>query len=511
MQTKQKLQIGENFVKTAPLTAKTPKQTTAAPNTLLQSLIKQDNASLTQNGATTYKSTLSAVLDLFSMGAALRTRQGSEVVQLFVKALNEDALLTLKCLFNIRNVRGGAGERKTFRTILKFLGDNYPNLVKLNIDNIAFFGRYDDLYSLFGTKSENLALSYIQSQLNSDVENYNNDKSITLLAKWLPGENTTSNATRALGAKIRNFLGWTPKQYRKTLSALRSYSNVVEVKMSAGEWGNINYSAVPSKASLMYKDAFKKHDEVRYSAFIEAVKKGEVKINAGALFPHEIVAKVFQGDNSDVLDVLWDSLPNYLEDNSRNMLVVCDVSGSMTGTPMNVSLALGIYSAQHNKGPFGGYFITYSENPTLQKVVGANIREKVKCLQQTAAYSTNLQSVFDMVLKNAIQNNVDKDDMPAQIIVITDVEFNSTQNGNTNLDEARRKYAAAGYEMPCLVFWNVNSVQNNCPAKFDEKGVLLVSGASPSVFKTLLSGKQYTPVDHMLETLNAPQYDRVLV
>ncbi len=519
MKTKNTKQaIGQNFKLNLSKTQKVakapafPLKGKVAVNSLLSGLANEDNKTFTENGALTYKSTLNGVLDFFAMGAALRSRGDADVIQLFSKAFAQDKLLATKALFNTRNVRGGAGERKSFRIILKWLGDNYPDVVQKNLENVGFFGRYDDLYVLFGTKAEKAALTFIQKQLNQDVENYGKDLGISLLPKWLSSENASSAQTKAEARKIREFLGWTPKQYRKTLSALRAYANVVEVKMCANDWDSIDYSKVPSKASLVYKKAFPKHDKERYGQFIADVKAGKTKINAAAIFPYEIVGKILSyGDKSETLDVLWDALPNYLEGSDRNLLCVCDVSGSMSGNPMNVSISLGIYTAERNKGPFANYFISYSECPVLQKVVGNNIREKVANLAANPAYSTNLQAVFDMLLTTALKNKVKHSDMPAQIIVITDVEFNSTQNGNTNLQAVRSKYKAAGYECPQLVFWNVNSRQNNVPATADEKGVLLVSGCSPSVFKTLLSGKQYTPIDQMLETLNNRQYDRVVV
>lgn len=341
--------------------------------------------------------------------------------------------------------------------------------------------------------------------------NTQSQNKVSLLSKWISSENTSSSETRAQGRKIREYLGWTPKQYRKTLTALRSHLNVLEQKMSAGDWNSINFETVPSKASLIYRKAFKKRDGARYQSYLDSVKKGEKKINAAALFPYEIVSKVTGYSSDDTVDVLWDALPNYLEGNERNILCVCDCSGSMCGTPMNVSISLGIYTAERNKGPFAGYFITYSDNPILQKVIGDTLTQKVRNLQSQNAYSTNLQAVFDMLLSHAVKNKVKQSDMPEQVLVITDCEFNSTQNGNTNLDALKVKYKAAKYEMPQLVFWNVNSTQNNVPATANEKNVLLVSGSSPSVFKTLLSGKQHTPVDQMIETLNQKIYDSVVV
>ena len=483
-------------------------------NPLLSAMVKEDNKTLTENGAQTFKSSLNALVDLFGMGAALRNRPDNEVIELFIKAFAEDRLLAMKLLFNIRNIRGGAGERKVFRTILKWLFKNHSEVILKNIGNIPYFGRFDDLYEAFDSSplAEKNVLAFVQTQIEEDIKNYENDKPISLLPKWLPSENTSSLQTRALGRKIREYLGWTPKQYRKTLSVLREYLNVIEQKMSAGDWPSIDFEKVPSKASLLYRKAFGKHEPERYTAFIEAVKKGEKKINASALFPYEIIEKIlYGGADEQTMDVLWDALPDYIEDKGRNILAVADCSGSMNGRPKAVSISLALLTAERNQGPFAGHFITYSERPRLQKIVGNGIREKMRCVEKCNAMNTNLQAVFQMILKTALENHIQQKDMPAQIILITDCEFDNPQNGGTNLEAIRIQYKEAGYEMAQLVFWNANSKQNNVAAQANEKGVLLVSGASPSVFKTLLSGKQYTPQDQMLETLSQAIYDRVVI
>lgn len=484
-----------------------------AGNSLLNSMVETSNLTATSNGAKTFKSTLNSVLDLFAMGGALRTRGESDIVQLFVRANAEDQLLALKCLFHIRNVRGGAGERRTFRIILKYLGQNYPAVIAKNLGNIVHFGRFDDLYELFDTRSEKDAMNFMAATLEDDLNKMENKEKVSLAAKWTASENASSAKTKERATKFRKFLGVTERTYRKSLSALRSYSNVLEVAMSNRDWNSIDYSKIPSKAGLSYRNAFKKHDPTGYQSFLDGVAKGEKKINASALFPYEILEKVRvnrYGDNQTA-DALWNALPDYMGDKSRNLLVMADVSGSMLGRPMDVSVSLAIYTAERNVGPFGGYFITYSGNPTLQKVVGNTLSEKYNCLLKTCAYNTDLQKAFKMVLDHAVKIKAKSEDLPAQILVISDMEFDSTQHGETNLEAIGVQYRNAGYEMPQLVFWNVNSTKNNVAAKADTKGVILVSGCSPSVFKTLLSGTMVTPQDQMLETLNGPDYERVVI
>lgn len=480
-------------------------------NKLLNSMKQADNVTTTLNGAVTFKSTLNSVLDFFALGAALRQRSAVDKISLFTKAFAEDSLLAMKALFNVRNIRGGAGERQAFRDILGHLARQHSNVVVKNFDNIVKFGRWDDLFVLFGTACESDMLKYISKQLAKDKKTKSTE-SISLLAKWMPSINTSSAKTVTLAKRLAKYLELQPREYRKLLSKLRTRINVVEKQMSAQDWPSINYEQVPSRASLLYKDAFKKHDLDRYNAYLAAVNKGTAKINAGTLYPYDIYDKVrgFGSDNATV-DALWKALPDYMGDNKTNMLVVADVSGSMMGRPMSISVSLALYIAERNKGAFHNNFITFSEKPKLQTIVGSTVSTKMNNLERAEwGMSTNLQAVFNLILSHATKSAVPATDMPSQIIIVSDMEFNHACQ-NTNLESMREKYKSAGYAMPNIVFWNVNSHQNNVPAKADDKGVLLVSGASPSVLKTLLSGRLVTPVDQMLETLNQAMYDSVVV
>lgn len=511
-----KEKIGDNFPKTIKKVkvAKSTSKQVVKNSVLLGAIKESDNNTLTENGASTFKSTLNANLDFFAMGSALRTRPDNEVVQLFLKAFAEDELMAMKNLFYSRNVRGGQGERKSFRTIINYLGNNYPEVIKKNFENIAFFGRYDDLLSLLDTSLALNVYSFIKAQLNKDIKAYEKSEPISLLAKWLKSENTSSLESRKIASKIRLNLGWSPKQYRKTLSVLRAYSNTLEVKLCSNQWNRIDYKTVPSKANLQYRNAFKKHDEVRYAAFLESVKKGETKINAGTLYPYEIYDKTVSSLSTDnTTEALWNALPNYMKDSERNILVMADVSGSMSGRPMSISVSLAIYTAERNKGLFSNHYITFSANPVLQQIIGKTLKSKINFIQQTnVGYSTNLQAAFDLVLDTAVKNQLEQKDLPEQIVVISDMEFNDPSiDGKTNHQVLTKKFKDAGYEAPSLVYWNVNSHKNNVAAKAHGKGVILVSGASPAILQSLLSGKRVTPIDQMLETLNQETYNRVLI
>lgn len=480
-------------------------------NALLNAIQTKQNYTHTENGAVTLKSTLSHTLDFFGLGGSLRNRTEGDVIALFSKAFAEDRLLALKTLFYLRDIRGGQGERKTFRTCIKWIANEYPDVLVKNIENILEYGRWDDLFSLRGTKVWKV---YILSRIEFEWKDSRPcvGGRPSLAWKWFPSENTSSKETRALASEIRRHLGITSKEYRKTLSARRAALDVVERKMCASQWSAIEYKAVPSKAALNYKNAFAKHDGNRYAQYIQAVQNGKTTINAGTLYPYDIAEKALKGDNSKTLDVLWSSLPNY-SDKNENSLVVADVSGSMSGRPMAVAISLALYVSERNTGAFKDTFVTFSEKPVLQKVIGNNISERVWNLQSADwGMSTDLNAVFSLILNTAIENKVPATDMPERLYIVSDMEFNEACQypEKTLFYNITELYKAAGYKRPELVFWNVNARSNQAPVKFDEEGTCLVSGCSPVVLKSLLAGKQMTPESVMLDTVNVARYNQVV-
>jgi hypothetical protein len=485
-------------------------------NSLVNAMVMENNKTFTENGALTNKSTTSALLDWFGLGAALRTRSEAEVISLFSKAFAENRLMALKALFYVRDVRGGQGERTTFRTCLRWLANNYPEVVSKNLENVPFYGRWDDLYALDGTGLETLAYELFGDALKSDEFLMEVGKPITLASKWAKSENTSNKESRRLAYKTRKYLGLSSKQYRKLLSKLRKYCNVVETKMCANEWDQIDFGHVPSKASLLYKKSFNKHESARYARFLQAVEEGKAKINAGAVYPYEILRDILNcsGDVTAIkaADLQWKSLPNYLENNPHYGLVIADVSGSMYGLPIQVSVSLAIYFAERNVGPFKDMFLTFSSDSRLQKVIGNNLLEKYNNLIQDGwCGSTNLQSAFDNVLEAAIKHNVPKSEMVTHLYVISDMEFNCACDDNTNYEVAKKKYEAAGYDLPKIVFWNVNARNNQSPVTVDDKGTCLVSGCSPSILKSVLGTNVFDPVSVMNTALNNERYDKVVL
>jgi hypothetical protein len=499
-----------------------------AQNPFVAAMQVQSNFTVTEKGALTNKSTLSSVLDFFGAAGAIRTRSDADVIKLFSKAFAEDRLLALKTLFYIRDVRQGQGERKTFRTIAKWLGENYPDVVRKNLGNIAFYGRYDDLYALVGTEVEKDVFSTIGNQLKADLKAMKAGESVSLCAKWLKSENTSSAESRALGRKTREALELTSKKYRKILSALRNHIDVLERKLCAKDWTSINYEAVPSKASLIYRKAFGKHDQERYANYLKSVEKGEAKINAGAIFPYDILRAVLSATSAQEKmqsDLQWKAMPNWLEGNEHNGIVIADLSGSMFGSmgghptygnglAAMVAISLAIYFAERNVGPYKDCWMNFSNSPSFQKLVGNTLAEKVSNMDRTNWNgTTNLQSAFDLILVTAIKNKIKQKDMPSVLYIVSDMEFDAacSNNTKTNFDIMKKKFAIAGYELPRVVWWNVSSRNDNFPIRADERGAALVSGCSPSILKSLLAAKAFDPMSIVYETVNSPRYERVVV
>lgn len=494
-------------------------------NKLLDGLEEATNYTRTENWAVTYKSTLSSMLDFFAMGGALRQRDEKSVIQLFSKAFHENKALALKALFYFRDIRQGQGERRTFRILLKYLGKIEPELIEKNMENIPFYGRWDDIFALYGTQAEKAMFTLVKSQLDSDSLT----EHPSLLAKWMPSE-YSGKSKRALAGLIRAELKLTHKEYRKLLTGLRTKINIVETLMASNEWSKIEYSSVPSRASLIYNKAFRRHDELRYEAFLDEVLKAEsdVKIKAQTLYPYDIIRKVDKEGISCVKEAtaLWDSQKDWIGDSDDIGIVVCDTSGSMFGgwarrkgvDPIYISTSLAMYFAERNKGPFHNAFITFSSNPQLQKIVGETIWDKWNNLSKADwAGSTNLVGVWDLILNTGKKYHIPEEEMPKKVFVISDMEFDHcTDLGRsremTNIDAMKERYAKANYELPTIVFWNVESRQNNVPITKNEQGIVLVSGASPSIFKALMKRvESMGPIDMMLSVLESERYDRVVI
>jgi len=490
-----------------------------------QYLEKESSWTLTENMANALGKTGSSMLDLFGVVGAMRSRP-KDVVGLFEKAFAEDKLLATKLSFYARNVRGGLMERDVPKEMWNWLAVNEPEILMKNMEFIPEFGRWDDLYVLVGTPCEDSMWEFVNETFNRDIEAMRKGEKVTLLAKWLKSVNTSSAESRRLGRLTAKKLSLSQRDYRKTLALLRKYIDVTEIKMSAGEWNEINYEAVPSKAMANNRKAFSRHDGDRFGEFIGAVQKGEAKIHSGTLYPYDIFEKMgltygYGWGESDggmrfnswdaVLEEQWKALPNYVDD-GENILVVADTSGSMSGRPMCTSVGLAVYFAERNSGQFHNKFITFSSRPSFVTITGSTLAEKVKNVPSIVD-NTNLQAVFELVLDTAVRNSVPQEDMPRAIVIISDMEIDSADNsrGQTFHSAMSDKFKNAGYELPNMVYWNVASRHDVFHASADEHGVQLASGQSPSVFKGIVKGIGMTPYDAMVEVLNDPQYDCIKI
>jgi hypothetical protein len=469
----------------------------------------QTNDVLTLNGMPTNSSSLNHCVNLFFQIGALRGQDKVRLINAFTKAFGENPLTAMKLLFWARDVRGGAGERQIFRDIVEYLAKNRKDSLSKNLHLISEFGRWDDLLVLVGTPLEKEALDLIAKGLA--------DKN-GLVAKWMPRPNVSNRQKKIWAAAVRQHMGLSPKEYRKLLV---ENSNTVEQLMCANEWSAIQYSKLPSKAMSDLMKAFTKHDKERFAAYLESVNKGEAKINAGAVYPYDIVKNLRFGDKSGA-NTQWNALPNYLEGNKERFLPVVDVSGSMSCpagnnpnvTCMDVAISLGLYISERNVGPFKDAFVTFSNNPKLQ-ILNGNLQERFSQLSRAEwDMSTNVEAVFNLILQKAKSSNVPAEEMPTMILIMSDMEFNSGTRGNFGLSAQQmfeKMYAEAGYNMPKIVYWNIQAKSDNFPVHFDKNGVALVSGFSPSLLTNLLGGKDLTPMSMMLEVINSERYSVITV
>ena len=469
----------------------------------------ETSVTLTENGGRALSTTGDKLLNLFAVLGALRSRP-NDVIAKFDAAYAENADLATKMVFYGRDVRGGLGERAVGRFMLRELATINPAIVSANIKNIVEFGRWDDLFVLFDTECEDDMLSLVRTQLASDIDAMNAHAKVSLLAKWMPSINASSKNTVALAHRFVKAFNNTPREYRKTLSVLRKYIDVTEVKMSANKWTDIDYKAVPSNAMANYGSAFARHDYEGFSRYMDAVKSGDVKINAATLYPYNVIETLEKG-NRDVAEAQWKALPNYVE-GDNNFLVMADVSGSMYGRPMHTSVGLAIYFAERNHGAFANKFMTFTDVPRIVDVTGNTLLEKYRSVTEHVGFDTNLEAAFDAILSTAVRTKCPQADLPKALVIISDMEINAWHGGSlTFTEEMRNRFAEHGYEMPKLVYWNVDSRKDTFLASKNDPNAILVSGQSASTFKNLIKGIDLSAFEIMEQTLNDTRYDCVVV
>lgn len=493
---------------------------------MLDYIKKEANLARTENNSVTYRSTGSDCLDFFATAGAIRKASDDEIIARFVRAYMEDPDSAMKLLFYTRDVRGGLGERRVFRTAIKWLADNRPDSVRKNIRYFAEYGRFDDLLALMGTACEDDMFAELKRCFDRDMESLSNDGEVSLLAKWLPSVNASSRDTVRTAKRIARRFGMDDASYRKTLTELRARIRVIENNLRVKDY-SFDYGKQPSRAMLKYRKAFIRNDRERYAAFLSTVSAGEAKIHANTIAPYELV-EPFIGDGNysersfmraisqeekDSLNAAWASLPDYGSDD--NALAVIDTSGSMywqnSPLPASVALSLGLYFAERNKGAFGNHFIEFSRKPQLIEIKGKTFADKLRYVASfNEVANTNLEAVFDLILNAAAKNNVPQNELPERLIIISDMEFDLCINNanKTVFEDAKDKYEKHGYTLPQVVFWNVASRHRHQPVRKDERGVIMVSGATPMLFSMVADGTA-TPYSFMMDILNSKRYENI--
>lgn len=483
---------------------------------------------LTDNGAVAYRTSGHELLDFNFDVSAMRGMDEKEIMDKFAKVYYENKEVAILYLFYLGDIREGLGERHAFRSCMEFLCIEHEDIAKDVIQLIPHYNRWDSLVELLTFDHTNISeevIQIIREQLTEDIENYNSKGSVSLLAKWLPSVNTSSIESKKLARLICDKLCMSEKNYRKTLSMLREYIRVVERDMSANRWDEINYEHVPSKANLLYKKAFLRHDAVRRIDYLNRLAVGKVKVNASVVNPAEIVCKyhINPWEHFAELDVLlegmWKSLPSH---GCKNTLVVRDGSGSMmarvpktkTLTCLDVATALAIYMAEHNTGEWKDKFITFSSRPEVVDMQNCEaLRDKLLLSYRYNDCShTDVYKTMHLILDTAVENNLKQEEMPEMIVIVSDMQFDPWRhNFNKSLfDHISEEFAESGYKLPKICFWNVDSEPDKgVPMQNNENGVILCSGFSTNIMNMFMSGKT-DPYEVLLDTLYSERYKPVL-
>lgn len=478
---------------------------------MLEVLKKTANKTYTENGAVTHRTSGKDCLDLFAAIGALRRADDQNICSRFLKAYAENPDLAMKILFYARDVRGGLGERRVFRSILAWLASNEKSSVVRNLPYIAEYGRWDDVLVLLKTPCRKEALALLKEQFREDLAALEAGGDISLLGKWLPSVNASNQETVVMAKMIAKSFGLSDRDYRKALTGLRARIRIIENNLREKDY-TFDYSKQPSKAMFKYRKAFLRNDGERYAAFMDRVDRGEAKLHTGTLMPYELVERAYDCSEEErrSLDVTWRTLEDFTTD--ENALVAADGSGSMywgsKPMPAAVAQSLAIYFAEHNKGKFHNHFLTFSMTPQLVEIKGEDFVEKVRyCRTFDECANTNLEAVFDLILQAAAENHVPQAEMPAKLYIISDMEFDHCVKNSsmTNFENAKASYAAAGYILPDLVFWNVDSRHEQQPVKENDRGVALVSGNSPRIFSMVMDG-ELNPYDFMLSVIDTERY-----
>ncbi|MBU5430540.1 DUF2828 family protein [Kineothrix sp. MSJ-39] len=498
------------------------------------------NRSVTENGAVGYRTTTKPLLDLNFQVSSLRAREEAYIVQEFTKVFHDSPGYAVKWLFFVRDILEGLGERRTFRVCLKYLAISRSEIARAVLNYVPQYGRYDDALILLDTPLAGDVAGMYKKQLDRDLAAMEAGKQVSLLGKWLPSCNTSSKKTRAYAGKLCRYFKMSQKEYRKTLAKLRAYANVIETKMSAGAWADIAYETVPAKANILYDKAFERHDRDRRIEYLEKVLLGEGNLNTKGLMPYEIVHRitgkssyyrVLQGDL--LSELMWKKIVREGFQNDwgfEDAIVVADGSGSMfqmasgSSSVMAIEIcnSLAIYFAEQLRGVFHNKAITFSDHPQfIDLKEHTSLKDKLEIMfAHNEMSNTNIEAVFDLLLAMAECENVPREELPKQVLIISDMEFDEATASyflgkkrkpvnDTLFARIAGKYKAAGYRMPRLIFWNVCGRTDTIPMVDNEEGLCLLSGFSQNAMKVAADQTQKDPYKALLQVLDSPRYQAI--
>ena len=490
--------------------------------------------SKTENGALSFSTSGTKCLDFFTL--AVRNIELKQLLDLFDQSFDEDPEMTLKILFNLRDIsrprkgqsaRPGKGERHISRILFAYLKIVYPDIYKELVPEIVDLGSWKDLLVISEIASRyhksnsvaSLEIELFADQLLCDRQNlfeYESKAPISLAAKWAPTEKSHFDHHPMFFSKmLSQNMGLSRGKYRKEISKIRQHLNILERNLATGheeliEFGKLSSVAHRKSRNLFQRETNAKGDTSekraelmkRYKEYLEGLKKGTEKINATGTQPHELVCHYLYGREYDeTIEQLWNKLMNTTSENNmmKSTMAVVDVSGSMNGTPMSVSIALGIVVSLLTQGSFNRKLITFSEIPQWFDLQGESLEDMVKNLQHMKwGYNTNIMAIFDLILSHAKTYNLLPQQMVKTLFIFTDMQFDQATQSNkkTIYEEVKDKYADAGYDVPYIIFWNLRSGTSTAlPVMSYTPGVALVSGFSDSLISSILESGIVSPIE----------------
>lgn len=485
----------------------------------LKMATQESNNERTTNGGLAYKTTRNANLDLFGKSGEIGYPSFLEDFKL---AFKEDSQLALRNLLHTRDIRGGKGVRNTFQKGLYWLSINHPDTILKSdlLEKTVEVGYWKDLYQL--VEKHDVGIEIKKRVINLIARGLDDPDCNSLAAKWLPLKGPVASM-------LRSYLRLTPKELRQKVVALRT--EVTERLICENRWGDVVYQHVPSRCMHLLNKAFRRHDEDRFTSFIEDVSSGVTTMNSGTLYPHQVSAPYAHYTRcdrqmsrtpiviNDVAEAQWKSLPNYLEGKTKGILPVVDLSGSMdapvdrTANPpsyAHLAITLGAYISERTQGPFKDLVLTFADKPAFVDLTKTTTLASrlVEINKGRVGYSTNIEGVFNLLLSMITGQDLSQDQLPESLIFLSDTQSNFTSSDRHIYKLCQDKFKAIGYTAPKLIFWVLNAAKNNnVPVEFDSSGAALVSGFSSSTLKGILTDlEQYTPENVMLSVLSDSRY-----